>query len=442
MTNILIRDVTAVDPSPEGVRVLHHYDIAIEGRRIAWVAPTGSVEAGAVASVIEGEGKLALPGLVNAHAHAAMVLFRGAAEDVPVQEWFNSYIWPMEANLTPDDVYFGTLLAAVEMIESGVTTVADHYFHMDRVAQAFSEAGLRAHLAWTVFGNDPEAELRLSEGFANQWHGASGGRVQVWLGPHAPYTCPVKFLEKTAKVAQQVGLGCHIHVSETAQQVQSSLEAHGVTPIRLLQKVGMLEGRTLLAHAAHATPEDIALLAGRPVGIAHCPKTFLKLAAGIAPVVAMRERGIAVGLGTDGAASNNTLDILEQMRLAAMMQKHQQADPTVLTLGEAITMATFDGARALGVEDQLGRLAPGYLADIAILRLDGAHSQPVHNPLATLVYSLRASDVETTIVDGRVLMGGRRLITLDKGEILREVGRRLPRLTQRHPERRIQTYSP
>lgn len=442
MIDLLVKDVTAIDPDPAGVRVLEHCNIAIEGNRIVSVGAATAADIGGARKVIEGNGRLAIPGLINTHAHAAMVLFRGVAEDVTVEEWFNGYIWPMEANLTADDVYFGALLAAVEMIEAGVTTVADHYFHMDRVAEAFSEAGLRAHLAWTVFGSHPEAELRLSRSFASRWQGAAGGRIQVWLGPHAPYTCPVGFLEQVVALAHELQLGCHIHVSETAQQVQASLAAHGTTPIGLLHRVGMLEGRALLAHAAHATPEDIALLAGRPVGVAHCPKTFLKLAAGIAPVVAMREQGIAVGLGTDGAASNNTLDILEQMRLAAMMQKHQREDPTVLTLAEAVAMATFDGARALGAQAHLGRIAPGYLADIAILRIDVAHAQPVHSPLAALVYSLRASDVETTIVDGRILMEGRRLVTLDKEQILREVNARIGRLTRRQPDRRIQTYNP
>jgi 5-methylthioadenosine/S-adenosylhomocysteine deaminase len=384
MTDILIRNITALDPDPAGLRLLRHCDIAIEGNKIARVVPSGS-EGAVAARVIEGEGRLAIPGLINNHAHAAMVLFRGAAEDVPVEEWFNSYIWPMEANLTADDVYFGALLAAVEMIEGGITTVADHYFHMDRVAQALSEAGLRGHLAWTLFGSDPEAELSLSERFASQWQGAAGGRIQVWLGPHAPYTCPTGFLAQVAALARDLQVGCHIHVSETAQQVQASLATHGVTPIQLLDRLGMLDGRVLLAHAAHATQEDLALLEGKPVGIAHCPKTFLKLAAGIAPVVAMRERGIPVGLGTDGAASNNTLDILEQMRLAAMMQKHQLADPRVIPLAEAVAMATVDGARALGAGASLGRIAPGYLADIAILRLDVPHAQPVHNLLAALV---------------------------------------------------------
>ncbi len=437
--DLLVRDVTVVDPDLAGLKVLEHHDIAVSGNTIESVSPTGSADPTQAQKVIEGTGLVALPGLINVHAHAAMVLFRGAAEDVTVEQWFNEYIWPMESNLTGDDVYFGALLAAAEMICGGVTTVADHYFHMDRVAQAFSEVGIRAHLAWTVFGADPAAELELSERFATQWH---RGKTRVWLGPHAPYTCSPDFLREVAVLARRLGLGCHIHVSETAQQVEASLTSHGVTPIGLLEQVGMLEGPTILAHAAHATGDDLELLSGRRVGVAHCPKTFLKLAAGIAPVVEMRQRGIAVGLGTDGAASNNTLDILEQMRLAAMMQKHRLGDPTVLTVQEAISMATAEGARVLGEEQRLGRLAPGYLADIVLLRLGGPHIQPVHDLAAALVYSARASDVEVTLVDGRVVMEKGRLLTIDLEGVLREVASRLERLSQRSPGRRIQTYNP
>ncbi len=369
-----------------------------------------------------------------------MVLFRGAAEDVSIEEWFNDYIWALETNLTPDDVYWGALLAAVESIESGVTTIADHYFAMDRVAEAIETSGLRGHLAWTMFGQDSTAELERAGAFAGRWHGAADGRMKVWLGPHAPYTCPPAFLREVAAEARRLGLGCHIHVAETAQQVSASLEQHGASPVRLLEQVGLMETPLLCAHAAHVTQEDIEILAAHDVGVAHCPKTFLKLAAGIAPVTAMLQQGIAVGLGSDGAASNNTLDILEQMRLAAMLQKHMQSDARALPVDTALALATTNGARALGQSSSLGRLSPGYLADIILLRLDGAHMQPLHNPTAALVYAARAGDVDTVIVDGRVLMRERQLRTLDKATIVYEVAKRTERLMRRGHGRRIQAY--
>jgi 5-methylthioadenosine/S-adenosylhomocysteine deaminase len=443
MYDLLIQNCTIVSPDSEIPRILPEHDIAVQDQRIAVVQPAGQISADQATEVIDSAEMVALPGLINAHAHAAMVLFRGAAEDVPVEAWFNDFIWPMETNLTPEDVYWGAMLAAVEMIESGITTVADHYFAMDSVAEAIVQSGMRGHLAPTMFGQgDPRAELDMAVAFAARWHGAARGRIQSWLGPHSPYLCPPEFLRTVAAEARALGLGCHIHVSETAQQVQASVERHGVTPIRLLEQLGLLDAPLLCAHAAHATPEEIGLLADHRVGVAHCPKTFLKLAAGIAPVVAMRARGVAVGVGSDGAASNNTLDMLEQLRLAAMLQKHELGDARALPAGAALALATSVGARALGQGDALGVLAPGALADIILVRIDGAHVQPVHNLAAALVYATRASDIDTTIVDGRVLMRGRRLQTLDKAMIMREVNARVTRLQARQHGRRLQTYQP
>jgi len=434
---LLIRDVTVVDPRGATTATYHHHDIVIEGGRISRLRPTaqappaeypppGPPESGG--RIIDGSGMVAMPGLINTHAHAAMVLFRGVAEDVTVERWFNEIIWPMESALTPDDVYWGTLLAAAEMIESGITTVADHYFMMDRVAEAVIDSGLRAHLAPTLFGRDVRAELDESARIIGRFQGAGDGRIRMWLGPHSPYLCPPDYLREVASEARRTGLGVHLHVSETAAQVRASLAAHGRTPPGHLAALGLMDVPVLAAHAAHATGDDIALFAAHGVGVAHCPKTFLKLAAGIAPVAALRRAGVAVGLGTDGAASNNTLDILEQMRLAAMLQKHQQSDPTVLRLDEALAMATVEGARVLRQEDEVGRLAPGYLADIILIRVDGAHLQPVHDIRAALVYAVRAGDVDTVIVNGWVLMAGRRLHTIDKAQVLKEVAARAGRL--------------
>jgi 5-methylthioadenosine/S-adenosylhomocysteine deaminase len=441
MYDLLIRDVTVVDPQGAHVQIQPNYDIAVRGNRIAAVQPTGQIAPQQAAEVIAGAGMVAMPGLINTHAHCAMVLFRGAAEDVPIEVWFNEYIWSMETNLTPDDIYWGAMLATAEMIAGGVTTVADHYFAMDRVAEVIAASGLRGHLAWTMFGQgDGRTELAQAVAFAEQWHGALGGRIRVWLGPHAPYTCPPDFLHRVALEAKRLGLGCHIHVSETAAQVQGSRAQHGVTPIQLLEQLELFDGPVLCAHATHATPADITLLAAHGAGVAHCPKTFLKLAAGIAPVVAMREQGLAVGLGSDGAASNNTLDIWEQMRLAAMLQKHERADACALTIPEALSMATSEGARVIGQASDLGRVAEGYLADLILVRLDGAHLQPLHSVGSALVYAAQSSDVDTTIVDGRVLMRGRRLLTLDRAVIAREIAARATRLRQRTPGQQLQTY--
>lgn len=436
--DLLIGDVTVVDPGPP-VRILPAHSVAVRGNRIAAVGPTDSLS-GAATRTIDGRGMVLMPGLINAHAHAAMVLFRGAAEDVTVEVWFNDIIWPMESQITADDVYWATLLAAAEMIESGVTTVADHYLDADRVAEAIAASGLRAHLAWTMFGQDASTELERSARFAADWNGAADGRIRVWLGPHSPYICPPEFLSEVAAEAGRLGLGSHIHVAETAQQVELCRQEHGVSPFRLLEQVGLMEHPLLCAHAAHPDDEDLGRLAVYGAGVAHCPKTFLKLAAGIAPIVQMLECGISVGLGSDGAASNNTLDIFEQMRLAAMLQKHERRNSEALPVPAALEMATVGGARVLRQEHELGRVAEGCLADLILIRLDGAHIQPVHDVLAALVYAVRASDVDTVIVDGRLLMEGRRLLTIDKAEVVREVTSRAARLAGTRPAGRIQTY--
>ena len=438
--------MTVVDPGPPGsgrdaLHILPRHDVAVRGRHIAGVLPTGAIPPAAARQVVDPPaGSALLPGLVNAHAHMAMVLFRGAAEDVPVESWFNEYIWPMESALTPDDVAWGARLAAIELLEGGVTTVADHYFAMDRIAEVVAESGLRAHLAWTMFGRDPVGELRQSEEFAQRWQGGAAGRITVWLGPHAPYTCPPPFLRQVAGAARRLGLGCHTHVAETASQVAWSLREHGMSPVRLLEAVGLMEGPLLCAHAVHVTDEEIRLLARRGAAVAHCPKTFLKLAAGIAPVVRMRCAGVTVALGTDGAASNNTLDLLEQMRLAALLQKHQGEDATALPVAEALALATCEGARALGQEGVLGQVAPGFLADLVVIRLDGAHVRPVHSVPAALVYAARASDVHAVVVDGRVVVEGGRIRTLDREVVLREVEARAQRLARREGRRPHQTY--
>lgn len=432
MHDLLIRNATLLELEPP--RVLSGQSVAIRGGRISGVGP----ELGESRAVLDAGGKLLLPGFINAHAHSAMVLFRGAVEDVTPEVWFNDHIWRMETNLTPEDVYWGALWAAVEMLEGGVTTVADHYFMSEMVAKAFLEAGIRADVAPTLFGKPEEAEnLR---GIFGDWNGAGEGRIRIAVGPHSPYLCSGDFLKQTLGLAQELNTYLHLHVSETARQVEMSLEAHRLTPPAYLHALGLTESPMLFAHAAHATPADVELMAQHPIGVAHCPKTFLKLASGIAPVVAMQTAGIPVGLGSDGAASNNTMDMLEQLRLAAMLQKHELRDATALPRHQAAAMLSREGARALFRGHELGQIREGYLADLVLIDLENAHSQPVHDALAALVYSARASDVDTVIVNGRVVMQGRELRTVDKARVLHEVRQRAPRLVRKDTTAKLVDY--
>lgn len=441
MFNLLIRGAQVLQVDRAGrVDALRGHAIGIVGNRIAVVAPDATIDPTQADQVIEAGGMLAMPGLINTHAHVAMVIFRGLAEDVPLERWFNDYMWPLERNLEEEDVYWGMLLGLAEMIEAGVTCVADHYFFMDQAARAVTEAGTRAVLGWAVFGDQGEAMLERSAVFVQQWHGAANGRIAARLAPHAPYTCPPEFLRQVTQRAHDLDTGIHIHVSETTGQVRASLERWGKTPIQLLEATGVLERPTILAHAVGATPEDIRLLTDRPAGVAHAPKTYLKLAMGTAPIVDLRRAGVPIGLATDGAVSNNTLDIWESMRLLALTQKLAHGTPEVLPLAEVLTIATRDSARVLGWADRIGALEPGYLADLILVDLSGTHMQPRHSIPASLVYATRASDVQTVIVDGRVVMQDRTLVTLDKAHIITQVARTMERLARRVPGQRIQEY--
>ncbi len=419
--------------------VVNDRDIAITGNRIAAITPLEDIDRAQAREVIDASGMLAIPGLINCHTHAPMVLFRGLAEDVTIESWFNDYIWPLESNEEPEDIYWGALLAIAEMIQSGVTTFADHYFFCDEIADAVDQAGVRANIGWAVFGHEGEAKLDRTVAFARRWQGGAGGRITTWLAPHSPYLCDRDFLALTAQRAKELNTGIHIHCSETRDQVTLSLKQHGVTPPVMLQQAGVFDVPVLLAHGIGLTPDDIAMLKSHDVAIAQCPKTYLKLAMGTAPVRAFREAGLIVGIGTDGVVSSNTLDVLEQMRLLALDQKQSAQDSTAMPLQEVMDIAFAGGAAALRLP-AIGELAEGKLADIVLLRQDGAHLFPRYDAIANLVYSARAGDVDTVICDGRLLMRYGRLLTIDLPRVKAEITRRLQRLNQRVAEKRLATY--
>ena len=446
MYDLIIHNCHTLTITDRGIADIdYNQDIVIDQGKIITIQDSDKDDVGGQAhEIIEANAMLAMPGLVNTHAHVPMVIFRGLAEDVSIERWFNEFMWPLESNLTEEDVYWGMLLGLVEMIEGGVTTVADHYFFMDRAAEAVDQAGTRAALGWAVFADRGYEALDETAAFAERWHNQADGRITTWMAPHAPYTCDDDFLRAAVDHARRLDLGIHIHAAEELGQTRASLEKRGITPIKVLEETGILELPTIIAHGCGILPEDIDILhpyAGH-VGVAHCPKTYLKLGMGLTPIAQLLEAGVAVGLGTDGAVSNNTLDIFESLRLMTMLQKHEARNPEVMRIPQALDIATRGSAAVVGLSNKIGQLIPGYLADIILVDVSGPHCQPLDSITANLVYHTRASDVQTVIVDGQVIMRNRELLTLDKTEVISQVNKNMSRLAQRIPEKRIQVYNP
>jgi 5-methylthioadenosine/S-adenosylhomocysteine deaminase len=414
-------------------------DIWVEGKRIKGIFPADLNQDWSGKEQIAAAGMLAVPGMINSHAHVPMVLFRGVAEDVTAEEWFNDFIFPMESNLTPEDVYWGALLGVAEMIESGITTVADHYFFMDQVAEAIQIGGMRGNLAWGVFEHEGEAKLNETVEFVKRWQGQADGRIKTWLGPHSPYLCGPEFLRNCAQLAAELDVGVHIHAAETNEQVESSLAQYHKTPIQVLLEAGILERPTILAHCLYPNEDDLKIMADHPAGVGQAPKTYLRLGFRVGNINRYLDHGIPLGLASDGAASSSTLNLFEQMRLMAMTQKSAQGDARKAPLDVILQIAFLGGAEVCR-EPELGELKPGHLADIVLLRQDRAASIPRLNPAANLVYSLGEADVDTVICDGRVLMRDRKLLTIDKAEVKREVENRLQRLVKIVPGKRVAVY--
>lgn len=423
MSRILIKGATIVPMTGPG-QIIQNGEIAIEGEEIKAIGQAGTVSSSWQAEkVIDGVGKLVIPGFINCHTHAAMTLFRSYADDLPLMEWLQTKIWPVEEKLIAEDIYWGTMLSVAEMIKSGTTTFLDMYFHMDQVGKVAEETGIRAVLSRGMIGFGERARTAAQEAreLVAQWHNQAEGRVRVLLGPHAPYTCPPDFLKAVKALSRELGVGIHIHLAETLGEVDEITEKYGKRPVELMNEIGLFDSiHVVAAHCVHLTDEEIAILAEKGVGVAHNPESNMKLASGIAPVPKMLEKGVKVGLGTDGASSNNNLDMLQEMRSAALIHKVNSMNATVVPAYQALEMATIGGARVLGLEKQIGTLQPGYKADLLIIDLEKPHLYPHHDVVANLVYSAQASDIETVIINGKLVMENRQLLTMNEKEVLRK----------------------
>jgi len=413
---ILLKDFTALTLAEPPVR--EGISIAVEDGLIVQITEEPPPET-RFDRVISGEGRLVMPGLVNAHTHLAMVLMRGYADDLPLMRWLEEEIWPLEAKLTEEDVYWGSLLGIAEMIRSGTTCFADMYFHMEAVARAVEESGLRALLAYGIIAPEPgeklKRELEVTREFLERRHNTARGRIRVALGPHAPYTCHPQVWEEAVELAREHQTLIHTHLAETETEVQNALKEWGLTPVGRLKSLGVFEVPVLAVHGVHLTEEDLEILAEGDVRVVHNPTSNLKLASGFAPIWKLLARGIKVAVGTDGAASNNNLDMLEEIRLAALLQKGILKEATALPALEALKLGTRRGAQALGW-NEIGTIEVGRRADLVVLRTDQPHWIPNYDPISNLVYSAQAADVETVIIDGRIIMEERKIQTFDEEE--------------------------
>ncbi|BFH68997.1 5-methylthioadenosine/S-adenosylhomocysteine deaminase [Paenibacillus dendritiformis] len=424
--NTLIKNVIIVTMK-EGDAPFHG-DIHLAGDTIQQIGPALDVDAD---EVWDGQGMAAMPGLINAHQHTPMSLLRGFSDDLKLMDWLERKMLPAEANMTPEDIYWGAKLSMAEMIKSGTTAFADMYIHMDEIAAAVDEVGMRASLSRGMVFLQDDGGQRLTEalGLIERWNGKADGRITTMLAPHAPYTCPPEPLKRIVRLAEEMRLPIHIHLAETIEEVMSIREKYNVTPAEYLYNIGLFDkAHVLLAHGVHMTRGDIGLLRDMRGGVAHNPVSNLKLGCGIAPVLDMMNQGIVVGLGTDGAGSAATVDMFEEIKAAAWLQKLDCGDPTMLSAGQALRMATRESAKLLNIDREAGTLEAGKRADLILVDVNKPHLQPVHQLESLLAYSANGADVDTTIVNGKVLMRHRQLVTIDEDEVLRQASTRARRI--------------
>jgi len=410
--------------------------VAVDGADVVEVgAPDAIAAKYQPRETIDARGQIVLPGLVNTHTHAPMVLYRGLADDLALMDWLQKYIFPAEAKtVSPEMVRVGTRLAALEMIESGTTTFADMYYFEEEIARAAFEAGLRGILGQTIIrfpvadAKTPAEALARAERFIREFK--DNGLVVPAVAPHALYTNDRATLVASAELGRKYGVPVIVHFAETEDEVRGAREQYKQTPAAYLESIGFWGPRTLAAHGVWVTDDDIAILKRRAVGIAHNPESNMKLASGAAPVTKYLAAGVAVGLGTDGAASNNDLDMFEAMRQAAFLAKLTTKDPTAVPARTALDLATIGGARALHMESQIGSLEPGKRADLIVVSMRAARQTPMYDPISHLVYVTRGDDVTATIVNGKVLMKDRQVRTLDRAAVIADANRLAARVRE------------
>lgn len=423
---ILIKDIGLI-PMTEDHLVLDGVDILIKDGIVKEISKEIKISDNIENIVfIDGRGKIALPGLVNTHTHMGMSLFRNYGNDLALHDWLETAIYPLEAKLTGQDVYYGALLNMVEMIKNGCTRFLDMYMFEEEVAKAALDIGMGATIAngFVDFDDFDLKEARIRENVARF---KDSDLIDVAIAPHAIYTVSAKNYERLSLLSEELGTIMHTHLAETEKEVEDCFSAHGKSPVAYLNDIGVFDRPTVAAHCVHLSQEDMEILRDKKVSVAHNPSSNLKLASGFAPIARMQDMGINISLGTDGSASNNSLDMVKEMHLASLLAKGVSGDPKAMNAYQTLKIATVNGARALGLVDR-GVVAEGYRADLAIYDVQGAHMTPLNDPVAAMVYSLKGSDCCHVIINGKLVMKDRLIASIDEEALANEVNKRASRL--------------
>ncbi|WP_017755893.1 amidohydrolase family protein [Calidifontibacillus oryziterrae] len=425
MINTIIIHGTVITVNDNN-EVIKNGAVAFKDGVITYVGETPS-DLSSYDEIIDAKADYILPGFINTHGHTPMSLLRGFADDYPLQVWLEDKMWPLEAQYTPEHAKWGAYLSIIEMLQTGTTTFVDMYDNMDEVAKAVELSGIRARLCRGVigFGSEELRQQKLAEAsrFATDWHKAANGRITTMMSPHAPYTCGPEYIEQIVNKATELDLPIHIHMSETKFEVEQNVKDYGERPVKHLEKIGVFSRPTLVAHAVHVNDEEIDILKKYDVKISHNVISNLKLASGIAPVPKMLEKGLTVSLGTDSSASNNNLDLFEELRQVALLHKAVHYDPTLINANEALRMATINGANAIWLNGQIGSLEVDKQADLIILDTKQPFYHPEHDPVSHVVYSASGRDVKDVFVQGKQLVKNKECLTVDKEKVLYEANR-------------------
>ncbi|NMA38191.1 MAG: amidohydrolase [Papillibacter sp.] len=428
--NTLFKNIKALLPDAGSIYTVKDCNVYVEGDTISSVnqAPEGF----SADTVIDGKGRLLIPGFINSHTHVYMTMFRNCADDLAFTDWLFNHINPLEDKMTAEDCYWGSLLGYMEMLSTGTTSSLDMFVFPETAARAAEEAGVRAVLCRGLTGGADDVsggERRLREARDEiSKRRSKNSLISYMLGPHAPYTCDPGYLREVLALSKELKLPLNIHVAEGRDEIKTIKDRYNFSPAEYLDNLGILSDTTVAAHCVYLTEGDIRLFAERGVSIATNPASNLKLGNGIAPVPKMLEAGINVCLGTDGAASNNTLNMFRELSLLTLLHKGTTEDPTTISAAQGIKIATANGARALGLGGLVGEIRPGMKADLIVINIDKPHMKPHNNILSSLAYSANGSEVETVMVNGRLLLKDGEYLTIDKERVLYEVDKTCRRM--------------